>query len=231
LGSWVAFERASDGHVMAMGDLVLTESEVNPVVSALEQGGVEITAIHNHLYGTSPFTMYMHIRASGKDVDIARAIRHGLEASKTPLQAPPASPPAPLGLDTIALAKAIGYSGKVNGGVFQVSVARNEHITEAGMDVPPSMGVATGINFQPTGGGKAAITGDFVMIGAEVNTVMRVLRSGGISVTALHSHMIDENPRLYFMHFWANDDAIKLAHTLNAALVRTNSTKPKITDR
>jgi hypothetical protein len=231
LGSWVAFKHAPDGRAMAMGDLVLTESEVNPVVSALEQGGIEITAIHNHLLGSAPFTMYVHIRGVGKDVDLARAIRHALEASKTPLEAPAAAAPAPLELDTSAVARALGYSGTANGGVFQVSVPRNERITEGGMDVPPAMGVATGINFQPTGGGRAAITGDFVMTGSEVNTVMRVLRDGGISVTALHSHMIDETPRLYFMHFWANDDAIKLARTLNAALVRTNSSKPKITDR
>jgi hypothetical protein len=231
LGSWVAIKRGTDGHAMAMGDLVLTEPEVNPVVSALQEGGVDVTAIHNHLIGASPMTMYMHIRAQGTDVDIARAIRKALAASKTPLDTAPASPSAVFALDTTALVKALGYSGKISGGVFQIGVPRSERIMENGMEIPPSMGVATGINFQPTGGGKAAITGDIVLIGSEVPAVMRALRSGGVSVTALHSHMLDESPRLYFMHFWANDDALKLAHTLNAALVRTNSAKPKISDR
>jgi hypothetical protein len=98
---------------------------------------------------------------------------------------------------------------------------------DMGEEIPPSMGTATGINFQPTGGGKAAITGDFVMVGSEVNAVIRALRDGGIDVAALHSHMIGETPRLFFMHFWANDDAIKLARTLKVALSKTNSAKPK----
>lgn len=227
LGSWVAFKRLPNGRAMAMGDLVLTESEINPVITALQQGGVEQTALHNHLLGASPMTMYLHINAVGTEVDIARAIRHGLEASKTPLDTVAAGPSAPFALDTVALAKALGYSGHVNGGVYQVGVGRTETITEGGHEVPGSMGLSTSINFQPTGGGNAAITGDFVMLGSEVNPVIRALRASGISVAALHSHLIDETPRLYFMHFWANDDALKLARGLNAALAKTNSVKPK----
>ena len=227
LGSWVAFKRLPDGQAMAMGDLVLTESEINPVISALQQGGIEQTALHNHLLGASPTTMYLHINAVGKEQDIARALRRALESSKTPLDTVPAAPAAAFDLDTAALAKALGYSGRVNGGVYQVGVARSEKITENEHEVPSSMGLATSINFQPTGGGKAAITGDFVMLGGEVNPVIRALRDNGISVAALHSHLIGETPRLYFMHFWANDDAIKLARGLNAALAKTNSIKPK----
>jgi hypothetical protein len=227
LGGWVAFKRMPDGQAMAMGDLVLTENEINPVISALQQGGIEQTALHNHLLGASPTTMYLHVNAHGKEVDIARTLRRALEATKTPLDTAPAAPAAAFPLDTAALAKALGYSGRVNGGVYQVGVARNEHVTEGGMDVPNAMGLATSINFQPTGGGKAAITGDFVMIGSEVNAVIRALRASGIGVAALHSHLIDETPRLYFMHFWANDDAIKLARGLNAALAKTNSAKPR----
>jgi hypothetical protein len=229
LGSWVAFKRLPGGQAMAMGDLVLTESEINPVITALQHGGVEQTALHNHLLGASPTTMYLHINAVGKEADIARAIRRALETSKTPLDTAAAAPTpaAAFGLDTAALAKALGYTGHVNGGVYQVGVARNEKVTENGHDVPGSMGLGTSINFQPTGGGKAAITGDFVMIGSEVNAVIRALRDNGISIAALHSHLIDETPRLYFMHFWANDDAIKLAHGLNAALAKTNSARPR----
>lgn len=227
LGSWVAFKRMPDGQATAMGDLVLTDAEINPVISALQAGGVEQTALHNHILGGTPNTMYVHIRAHGKELEIARAIRRALEASKTPLDTTPAAPAGAFALDTAAIAKALGYSGKVSGGVYQVGVARAEHIMEGGMEVPSSMGLATSINFQPTGGGKAAITGDFVMIGTEVNAVIRALRASGISITALHSHMIGETPRLYFMHYWANDDALKLAHGLGAALAKTNSVKPK----
>ena len=228
LGSWVAFKQMPDGNAMAMGDLVLTESEINPVISALQQGGVEQTAVHNHLIGANPNTMYVHIRARGKALDIARTIRHALEASKTPLDTAPAAPAAAFPLDTAALAKALGYSGKVNGGVYQVGVGRADKVSEDGMEIPGSMGLSTAINFQPTTAGKAAITGDFVMIASEVNPVIRALRGAGIQVTALHSHMIGETPHLYFRHFWANDDAIKLARGLGAAVAKTNAVKPSV---
>jgi hypothetical protein len=138
-------------------------------------------------------------------------------------QAAPASPAAPLDLDTAVIEKTLGFKGSANGGVFQVSVPRAEAITEGGgMTVPPAMGTAIAINFQPTGSGKAAITGDFVLIGSEVNPVLRALRQHGIEVTALHSHMIDDSPHLFFMHFWANDNAGKLADGLRAALDLAN---------
>jgi hypothetical protein len=227
LGSWVAFKRMPNGQAMAMGDLVLTESEIDPVISSLQQGGIEQTALHNHLLGASPSTMYLHIHAIGKEADIAQALRRALESSKTPLDTAAATPATAFDLDTTALAKALGYSGRVNGGVYQVNVARAERIMENGHEVPSTMGLTTSINFQPTGGGKAAITGDFVMIGSEVNPVIRALRDHGISVAALHSHLIGETPRLYFMHFFANEDAVALAQGLSAALARTNSVKPK----
>ena len=121
-------------------------------------------------------------------------------------------------LDTAGIDRALGVAGKLNGVVYQVTVPRAEKVTGMGMEIPPSIGVATAINFQPTGAGKAAITGDFVMIGSEVNSVMRALKDHGITVTALHGHMLDEEPRLFFMHFWANDDAVKLGVGLGAAL-------------
>ena len=227
LGSWVAFKETGKGQAMAMGDLVLTEDEVNPVMQSLQLGGVEQTALHNHVLGEMPRVMYMHISAHGDAAKIARTIRDALALSKTPI-GPASTPAAPSAadFDTTAVAAALGYTGKLNGIVYQVTVPRAERITEMGMEVPPSMGVATAINFQPTGGGKAAITGDFVMIATEVNDVIRALRSNGIDVTALHSHMLGELPRLYFMHFWANDDAVKLARGLHTALAKTNSKKP-----
>jgi hypothetical protein len=222
LGGWLAFKQTANGQSMAMGDLVLTESEVGPVMRALQTSGVEPTALHNHLTNESPHVMYMHVSAHGDAVKIAKAIHDALSLSKTPLgPPPPASAPSAADLDTAAIASALGVSGKLNGVVYQVSVARKERITSMGMEVPPSMGVATAINFQPTGGGNAAITGDFVLRGAEVNAVARALREHGIEVTAIHSHMVDEDPRLYFMHFWANANATGLAKGLRAALNET----------
>jgi hypothetical protein len=230
LGSWVAFKKQG-AMTMVMGDLVLTEDEVTPVMTKLQQGGVEQTALHNHVLGESPRVVYMHIGAMGDAVKIAQAIHDALALSKTPLTT---SPPAPavsasnqeLDIDTKLIDQIMGQAGKVNGGVYQFSIPRAEEIREgSGMVIPPSMGVAQAINFQPTGGGKVAITGDFVLIASEVNPVIRALRDNGIEVTAVHSHMLTESPRLFFMHFWANDDAQKLARGLRAALDKVNIAK------
>jgi biotin operon repressor len=225
LGSWVAFKKMGDMTVV-LGDLVLTEDEITPVLTKLQEGGVEITAVHNHVLHESPRVMYMHIHAMGDGAKIAKSIHDALALSKTLFAAPPASAPSQeIGVDTKQLDQIVGQSGKVNGGVYQFSVARMEKITDNGVEVPPSMGVAHAINFQPTGGGKAAITGDFVLIASEVNPVIQALRQNGIAVTAVHSHMLTEEPRLFFMHFWANDDALKLARGLRAALDKTSSKK------
>lgn len=225
LGSWVAFKRAG-ASVMAMGDLVLTENEVDSVMSRLQSGGVEQTALHNHLLGESPRVMYMHIEAHGNEVKIATAIRYALESTGTPLGPPAPAQPQQLDLDSTAIATALGYRGKVNGGVYQVSVPRIEKVLQNGMEIPPSMGVATAINFQPTGGGKAVITGDFVLAAGEVNKVIRALQSNGIQPTAIHSHMLGESPRLFFLHFWADDDATKLARGLRSALAQMHVARP-----
>jgi Domain of Unknown Function (DUF1259) len=216
LGSWIAFKEG-----MAMGDLVLLETEVAPVMTKLIANGVEITAVHNHLLRSSPATYYMHVGGHGDPLKMANAIRVALAESKTPLSAPAAAPPsAAIVLDTAQLDQIIGREGRANGGVYQFAVPRRDTVTEGGMALTPAgpTGAATGIGFQPTGGGKAAITGDFVMTADEVNPVIKALRDSGIEVTALHSHMLTEQPRLFFMHFWANDDAIKLAKGLRAAL-------------
>ena len=224
LGSWVAFSKPGDNS-MVMGDLVLAEDEVEPVMLSLENSGVQITALHNHVLHESPRVMYMHIGGMGDASKLAGAIKQAIGLTKTPPPSPPSAPPQDLGIDTAAIEQSLGQKGKVNGGVFQVGVPRAEAITQDGMKVPGSMGLATSLNFQPTGGGKAAITGDFVLIGREVNPVIQALRSNGIEVTALHSHMLEDEPRLFFMHFWANDDAVKLAKGLKAALEKTNSKK------
>ncbi|PYX78752.1 MAG: peptidase M23 [Acidobacteria bacterium] len=224
LGSWVAFSSPGQD-AMLMGDLVLAEDEVSPVMLALEENGLQITALHNHVLHETPRVMYMHIVGHGDAVKLAGSVRHVMALTKTPAPTqPPTTPPA-FDLDTTAIDEVLGHKGKVNGGVYQVGVPRAEKITEAGMPVPGSMGVATALNFQPTGAGKAAVTGDFVLLGTEVNPVIRALRQNAIQVTAIHSHMLEEQPRLFFMHFWANDDAVKLAKGLRAALDNTNSAK------
>ena len=223
LGSWLAFEKMG-GQGMVMGDLVLTMDEVAPVMTQLAAGGIEVTGLHNHLLRNQPFTMYMHVQGNGDPVKLASVLHAELAESKTPLSAAPASPP-PIDLDTAALDQTLGAKGTNNGGVYQFSIPRAEPIKDNGMDVPPPMGSANAINFQPSGGGKAAITGDFVLIAKEVNPVLRALRDHGIEVTAIHNHMLDDQPHLYFMHFWANDDARKLAEGLKAALAHINIVK------
>lgn len=222
LGGWVAFKPDHDG-AMAMGDLVLLEAEINPVMSKLIEGGLEVTAIHNHLLRAVPATFYLHVGGHGDPIKMASTLHDALAESKTPLAAPTASV-STLDLDTTRIDEIIGAKGHSNGGVYQIGVARRDDITMDGKVISPPgpMGVATGINFQPTGGGKAAITGDFVLTGDEVNSVVKALRSNGIEVTAIHSHMLGEQPRLFFLHFWANDDAIRLAQGLRTAL---NATK------
>lgn len=222
LGGWAAFKPAHEGAMM-MGDLVLLETEINPVMTAAIENGLEITAVHNHVLRAQPATFYMHVSGHGDPVKLAIALHTALAASKTPLTAPAAAAALPdIALDTTALDRIVGEKGKAVGGVYQFGIARRDGVAENGIPLDPAgpLGVATGINFQPTGDGKAAITGDFVLAPVEVNPVIRALRASGIEVTALHSHMLDEQPRLFFMHFWANDDATKLAKGVRAALDR-----------
>ena len=224
LGSWLAFEKMGD-QGMVMGDLVLTMDEVAPVMTKLAAGGIEVTALHNHLLRNQPFTMYMHVLGHGDPVKLATALHTALAETKTPLAAAPAAAPPPIDLDIAAIDQTLGAKGTNNAGVYQFGIPRAEPIKDDGMDVPPPMGSANAINFQPTGGGKAAITGDFVLIAKEVNPVLKALRDHGIEVTAIHNHMLDDQPHLFFMHFWANDDAKKLAEGLKAALAQINIAK------
>jgi hypothetical protein len=228
LGSWLAFKKTGN-QGMVMGDLVLLASEVTPVMTKLEDAGIDVTALHNHLLRNEPFTMYMHISGHGDPVKLASALHEALAESKTPLGSggAPSYPSSTqsIDLDTAMIDKALGHKGKVNGGVYQFNIARAEPIKDGGMDVPEAMGSANAINFQPTGAGKAATTGDFVLIAKEVNPVIKALRASGIEVTAVHNHMLNDQPRLFFLHFWANDDLTKLANGLKAALARVNTAK------
>jgi hypothetical protein len=227
LGSYAAFKKMGKD-AMVMGDLVLLDEEVQDVMARLLAKGIAVTAIHNHLNEMTPHVMYMHYSGRGDAVQLATSLRDALSASGTPLGQAAAAGSAASGgpeIDQKQVEAALGRTGRMNNGVLQVSVARAEKITENGMELLPAMGVNTALNFQPTGDGKAAITGDFVLIGREVNAVAKTLRGHGIQVTALHNHGLGDNPRLFYMHFWANDDAVKLAQGLRAALDQTNSQK------
>lgn len=223
LGGWLAFAPMHD-EAMVMGDLVLLETEIAPVMSKLLDSGFEITAVHNHILRASPATFYMHIAGHGDPEKMAAAIRVALSsASKTPFDPPTTSagPPPNIDLDVTKLDETMRAKGSVNGGVYQFGIPRREPATEAGLQINAALGGANAINFQPTGGGNAAITGDFLVTGKEVNPLIQALRASDIEVTAIHSHMLDEEPRMFFVHFWANDDALKLAHGIRAALDKT----------
>jgi Domain of Unknown Function (DUF1259) len=222
LGGWVAFA-PMHGEAMVMGDLVLLDSEITPVMTKLLEGGLDITAVHNHILRAQPATFYMHVGGHGDPEKMAAVIRSALSASKTPFDPPAttASAQPAVDLDTAKLDQIMGVKGNAVGGVYQFGVPRREPATESGMPVSGPLGGANAINFQPTGNGKAAITGDFLVTGNEVNPLIRALRAGDIEVTAIHSHMLDEQPRMFFIHFWANDDAEKLARNVRTALETT----------
>lgn len=228
LGAWAAFHTVGKNDAMVMGDLVLTDDEVAPVMKVLQEGGVEVTALHNHLIGESPKICYIHMGGHGDPVKLGQTIKNAVGLTKTPLPKGGGSQESKdLGFDVAAVEKIIGHQGKVSGGVLHFSVPRAEKLTEEGMETPPSMGAGTAINFQPTGNGRAAIAGDFAMTWKEVETIIKVLRDNGIATVAVHSHALNDMPRLFYLHFWANDDAVKLAKGLRAALDKTASQKGK----
>ena len=226
LGSYAAFKQFDDG-AMVMGDLVLLDEEVNAVMQGLFDQGFEVSALHNHLNNMSPHVMYLHYEGHGDALQLAQSLHQALAPSATPLSPavppPPTSAPSGPQLDVSMLDGILGYSGRANGSVVQYTIGRAETITEMGHELLPSMGVATALNFQPTGADTAAITGDFILMGGEVNAVAQALRANGIDVTAVHQHHISEQPMVYYMHFWANSDPANLATGLRAALDQTNS--------
>jgi hypothetical protein len=224
LGGWLAFKAEGDS-AMVMGDLVLTEDEINPVMSKVLEGGIAVTALHNHLLRTQPAIFYMHVDGHGDPVAMATTLHNAIAASHIPPAAPAAAATAKPDIDVDQVEQVMGRKGNVAGGVLQFGIPRANTISDQGMAVPPAMGTATAVNFQPTGSGKAAITGDFVLEANEVEPVLTTLRGAEIEVTAVHSHMINDQPRAFFVHFWANDDAVKLAHGIRAALDKVNTAK------
>jgi hypothetical protein len=222
LGSWVGIIKMENESMM-MGDLVLLDAEVPKVITKLVEENLDITAIHNHLINETPNIKYIHFHGSGDAVQLAKKIKSVLAVTATPLSAPAAQTQTK-NIDWSKVTAILGTTGKQNGMLLQYAFPRNEKLTESGMEMPPLMGMATSINFQMDGS-RAAITGDFVLLADEVNPVIKALTENGIMPTALHTHMLNDEPRLFMMHFWAVGNPEKLAKGLRAALDKTNSKK------
>jgi hypothetical protein len=221
LGGYVAFAKYDDA-TMVMGDLVVTEAELPKVTDALQSHGIEQTALHKHLLEQSPQVWWTHIHAMGDPAKLAAGIKAALDATAI---APPAAPPAqqpPVDLDTAGIDAALGRKGNPDGGLYKFNLARQDTIVDGGHLVPPTFGVTTTVNFQPLGEGKAAINGDIVMTGPEVQKVIQALRAGNISLVTVHNHSLTDEPRLFYLHYWALDDAVTLAKAMRAALGATN---------
>lgn len=220
LTSWAAFKPIGS-QVLALGDLALREEEVKPVESRLKERGIEITALHNHLVGEKPRIIFLHFMGQGDAEEMANHLKEVLQLTKTPV-----TPPQETGKGTekapdMAEAKKIDeilvLKGKVRNGVIQYSLPRKDAIKLNGTEIPPFMGLATAINFQ-LAKNKTVTTGDFVLEEKEVDPVIHSLRENGIEVTALHNHLLNEEPRLFFIHFWGVGQATKLAEGLKKAL-------------
>ncbi len=223
LTSWIGF-KGTEKRAMMMGDLVLLEREVPPVMTKLVAAGIEITALHNHILNESPVVMYLHFSGNGDPKKLADAMRSALSQTGTPIEMQQPATSQATAVDWTKVEAIFAKTGQKKGKLLQLSFPRKETIQEHGMDVPPYLGMATGINMQAIGN-KAATTGDFVLLGDEVNPVVKALASHNIAVTAIHSHMLHESPRLFFLHFWGYDEPEKLASGLKAALDETNSRK------
>jgi hypothetical protein len=217
LMSWAAFVK-SGSSAITYGDLVVLDDEINPVIGKLEERGIELSALHNHLLHESPRIMYIHFVGSGNEVEMAKGIREALALTKSPLVSTPAGPETKPELAK-EIERIIGYEGVMGGGVFHITVPRNDvHVHAMGAAIPGSMGMNTPLNFQ-IDGKNAAINGDFMLRAAELNPVIKILRANGIEVASVHNHMLDDEPRMIFMHFWAYGDAVELAKGLKAALL------------
>lgn len=225
LGSYAAFV-GSPEDALVVGDLVLLEDEVNPVLTRLQDAGLSQTALHRHLLGEGPKVMYMHYTGQGDAVELARGIRQALEASGTPLEPGPAPEPTEFSFDTPRLDEIIGYQGQDKGGAWGYSIGRAGTVTMDGVELPASTGVATALNFQDLAQGRAAINGDFAMVPEEVDDVLTALRDADIAVEATHQHMLTDEPHLIYSHFWATGDAATLAEGLRAALDNVDSAEP-----
>lgn len=215
-GSWTAWKEMGK-ESMVMGDLVLLQKEINPVISALAEANINVTALHNHFLGEEPRIMYMHIYGMGQKATLAWGIRAALDKTGTPKSPPSASSgtPSSLQLDAKRMQEIIGHTGKVGGSVLKITLGR-AGVKMGRTEVTSSMGLNTWVAFIGTNE-RAHVAGDVAMTASEVNKVIRALRKGGINLTAVHNHMLDEEPRIFFLHYWGTGPADKLARTVREA--------------
>jgi len=219
-GGWVAMTKGTGGMDVMMGDLVLTQEEVNPVMSALLNNGLDVTALHNHFFWDEPRMFYMHVHGHGSPADLARKVKPALDligkGTNRPAAAPAAAPtPA---IDTAKIAQLVGLQGEQNGAVYKITVGRDDlKLTEMGALINARMGLNTWAAFVGTND-NAAVAGDVAMLANEVTPVLKVLRQTGIDVVAIHQHMTGTSPTIYFLHYWGTGPADKLATAFRAAL-------------
>lgn len=224
LGGYATFAKYRDG-TMAMGDLVVTEDELPRITDVLQRNGIAQTALHKHLLQQSPPVWWAHVHAMGDPVKVAQGLKAALAVTATPPASKPPATQPPIDLDSAGIDKAIGRHGTADGGIYKFTIPRKDTISDGdGHTLPAALGLTTAINFQPLGGKQAAINGDFVMTAPEIQKVIQALRNGGITIVELHNHSLDEQPRLFYMHFWATGDGVKLAQALRPALDATNLT-------
>lgn len=223
LGGYVAFARYGNSETMMMGDLVVTEEELPKVTDALQAHGIAQTGLHKHLLQQNPPVWWTHVHGMGDAVQLAQGVKAALDATSIGPATPPPAQQPPVDIDVAGVQQALGRKGTADGGLFKYSITRRDAIVEDGHVLPPtSLNLTTVVNFQPVGGGRAAINGDFILIAPEVQKVIQALRAGNIQIVELHNHGLTEEPRLFYMHYWAVDDAVTLARALRPALDTTN---------
>jgi Domain of Unknown Function (DUF1259) len=220
-GGWIAMTKGTGGMEVMMGDLVLTQDQVNPVMSALLDNGLQVTALHNHFLWDEPHVFFMHVHGSGTAADLAKKVKPALDLiTKAPgsAAAAPAAPAAPADLDTAKLAQIVGQPGEQTGAVYKITIGRDDlKLTEMGAAINARMGLNTWAAFVGTND-KAAIAGDVAMLASEVQPVLKALRKNGLDVVSIHQHMIGTQPMIYFLHYWGAGPADKLAAGFKAAL-------------
>jgi hypothetical protein len=223
LGGYAAFTRYDNNETLLMGDLVITEEELPKVTDALQAHGLGQTALHKHLLQQSPPVWWTHVHGMGDATQLAQGLKAALDATAIGSPTPPPAQQPPVDIDVAGVEQALGRKGTQDGGLLKYSIPRKDTIVEDGHVLPAaSLNLTTVINFQPVGGGRAAINGDFILTAPEVQKVIQALRAGNIAIVELHNHGLTEEPRLFYMHYWAVDDAVILARALRPAMDATN---------
>ncbi|WP_327434699.1 MULTISPECIES: DUF1259 domain-containing protein [unclassified Streptomyces] len=222
LGTHVSFVRYADHSTLLMGDAVVTERELQHFSDVLQEHGIMQTAIHKHLLAHKPDVWWVHLHAHGHDpVTVARGLRAAFDCTGTPPAEPTTSSP-PVDLDTAAIDAAMGVKGVADGEIYKSTYVRRETVADGPVILPPGLGATTSVNFQPLGGGRAALSGDLVMIAKEVQPALVALRRGGVELVEVHHHNLTDEPRLFFVHYWAVGDAVRLAKAIRRAVDTTN---------